>query len=74
MTDTTPTIHLLALVERELSNANDNLARARRAFAGADPSVPYGQSGQTPAAILTGYEQDVARAEAALAWLRAVSP
>jgi hypothetical protein len=52
--------------------AGDDLYRARVAFAGYTPeqmSEPHGESGQTRAAILAGYELREANVKAAIAWL-----
>jgi len=51
----------------------DNLSRARWAFKGTPPEdmqKEYGQSGQTRAAILAGYEQHDSEVAAAIAWVK----
>lgn len=48
---------LLKLAKDDLSNARDNLIRARMAARGVDPSKHWGQSGQTLNEIIANYEQ-----------------
>ena len=48
---------LLELAQNDLGSARDNLARARAAARGCDPSKEWGQSGQTLNEIIAGYEQ-----------------
>lgn len=63
------------LAIRALNNLRgDNLARARRGFAGHTPeqmAQQYGQSGETCAEILASYEAHEANVNAAIAWVQA---
>ena len=47
----------LQLAKNDLSNARDNLRRARIVASNCDPSKPWKESGQTLNEIITGYEQ-----------------
>lgn len=47
---------LVELAKRDLSEARDNLFRARAAAKGCDPTEEWGQSGQTLNEIIAGYE------------------
>jgi hypothetical protein len=58
--------YLIDLANRDLSNARDNLYRARAAARGSDPSRQWGQSGRTLNEIIAGYEEWESRALAAL--------
>jgi hypothetical protein len=53
-------------IKVQLGNAEDNLHRARHAARGYDATKQWGQSGQTLAQIIQGYEDEVARWKAAL--------
>jgi hypothetical protein len=68
MTDVTR--YLDRLVDRDLSEAEDNLRRAERAFGGSNLHEEYGQSGRTKQEILNGYRDWVASATAAKNYLR----
>jgi hypothetical protein len=59
------------------SYKGDNLERARYAFKGCTPEQmrqEYGQSGQTRAQILEGYEHDRQKWQDAYDWLIRLSP
>jgi len=62
-----------ATIKRALESfRGDDLYRARMAFKTRTPEQmqqPYGQSGQTCAQILEGYQQHDAAVNAALVWL-----
>jgi hypothetical protein len=52
----------------------DDLYRARKAFRNYSPAKmqeQYGESGQTPAQMLAGYEAHDAKVTAAIAWVQA---
>lgn len=57
---------LVKLAESDLSNARDNLARARSASLRHDPTLQWGNSGQTLNQIIAGYEEWEQEALAAL--------
>lgn len=63
------------LAIRALGNMiGDNTARARAAFRNRTPEQmqeQYGQSGQTCAQILAGYEEHDAKVQAAIDWVKA---
>lgn len=48
---------LIELAERDLSEVQDNLARARSAALRVDPLKNWGESGRTLAEIIAGYEE-----------------
>lgn len=54
------------LIEKDLDNARDNLARARAAARFHNPAKEWGESGRTLDAIIKDYEQWEARALKAL--------
>ena len=61
---------IVKAVELQLSLARDNLERANRKFSGLSADgmrSEYGQSGESCSNILSGYQTDVKRWEAALA-------
>jgi hypothetical protein len=58
---------VIAAVKSQLSNAEDNLYRAKHAALTCDPSKQWGQSGQTLNEIIAGYDAEVARWKRALA-------
>ena len=62
------------LAIRALENmGSDNTYRARAAFRNYTPEQmqeQYGQSGQTPAQILAGYEAHDAKVDAAIKWVK----
>ena len=54
----------------------DDMARARAAFRNCTPEEmreEYGQSGMTRSQILAGYEEDNAKVQAAIEWVKAKS-
>jgi hypothetical protein len=53
-------------VRAQLGMAEDNLCRAKAAARRADPTKPWGESGQTLQEIIGGYEAEVRRWKAAL--------
>lgn len=57
---------LVELANQDLANAQDNLYRARMAARGYDATAQWGQSGQTLAEIIAGYEEWEAKAKATL--------
>jgi hypothetical protein len=60
-------------VRDKLGAAQDNLHRARAAFRGCDAKAmaeQHGESGETRAAVLAGYESEVQRWEKALESVR----
>jgi hypothetical protein len=66
-------LQLKELTIRALKNMrSDDAGRARRAFANYSPAAmhqEYGESGQTPAEILSAYEKHDAEITAAIAWV-----
>lgn len=54
---------LLTLAQQSLSNAQDNLARAKRAAIECDPAEKWGESEQTLEQIIAGYEKREAEAQ-----------
>ena len=61
-----PMSRLVHLAENDLVNARDNLARARMAARVADVNAEWGNSGQTLANLIAGYEEWEREALAAL--------
>lgn len=64
---------VLILLRRELSNANNNLFRARRSFAGMtdkELEAPYGQSGKSCQEVLDGYINQLTDLQLQLDWVR----
>jgi len=56
-------------IQSQIGNARDNLHRAQAAARRFDPTLQYGESGQTLQQIIDGYQAEVDRWERALASL-----
>jgi hypothetical protein len=64
---------LVKLAEEQLSNARNNLARARAAAQVVDPTKEWGHSGRTLAEVIAGYEDWEREALVTLSQARAVT-